>query len=118
MILREALPWNAYDIERAILRWNFLSQSDGNSMSFYETEMQYIEEKQTHDVASRFGNRTTLFILATWTLIDCVAPYQEKLAVMNDNDDDYDVGSPAYSHKMLLMMTMMMILSCDIIMMI
>ena len=78
----------------------------------------YIEEKQTHDKTSRFRNRTAFFILAVWTLIDCVAPDQEKLVVMNDNDDDYDVGSPAYSHKMLLMMTMMMILSCDIIMMI
>ena len=43
-----------------------------------------MEGKQTHDVASRFGNRTALFILATWTLGDCVAPDQEVLVVMND----------------------------------
>ena len=56
-------------------------------MSYHETKMYYIEEKQTHDVASRFGNRTTLFILATWTLIDCVAPDQELLVARN-----YDVS--------------------------
>ena len=42
-------------------------------------------------MASRFGNRTTLFILATWTLIDCVAPDQELLVAMNEDEDNYDV---------------------------
>ena len=61
-------------------------------MSYHETKMYYIEEKQTHDVTSRFRNRTTLFILATWTLIDCVAPYQELLVTMKDDEDNYDVS--------------------------
>ena len=39
VILREAHPWNAYNIERAILRWDFLSPSDGNSISYYGNKM-------------------------------------------------------------------------------
>ena len=82
-------------------------------MSYHETKMYYIEEKQTHDVASRFGNRATLFILATWTLIDCVAPDQDggdiyinyddvsvtkyhhvpaRQGLVNDYEDNYDVS--------------------------
>ena len=41
-------------------------------------------------MASRFRNRTALFILAIWTLIDCVAPDQD-----GGDDDNYDVK--AYS---------------------
>ena len=32
------------------------------------------DKEQTHDMASRFRNRASLFVLAIWTLGDCVAP--------------------------------------------
>ena len=32
------------------------------------------DKRQTHDKASRFWNRASLFVLAIWTLGDCVAP--------------------------------------------
>ena len=35
------------------------------------------EQEQTHDMASRFRNRASLFVLATWTLGNHVAPEQE-----------------------------------------
>ena len=41
-------------------------------------------KRQTHDKASRFWNRASLFFLAIWTLGDCVAPGQ------NDEDEDED----------------------------
>ena len=34
----------------------------------------YDVDKQTHYKTSRFRNVATLFIFATWTLGDCVAP--------------------------------------------
>ena len=40
------------------------------------------EKEQTHDMANRFRNRASLFVLATWTLGDRVAPDQEVLKVM------------------------------------
>ena len=40
------------------------------------------DKEQTHDVASRFRNRASLFVLATWTLGNHVAPDQEVLKMM------------------------------------
>ena len=40
------------------------------------------DKEQTHDMANRFRNRASLFVLATWTLGDHVAPEQEVLKVM------------------------------------
>ena len=54
-----------------------------------------MEGKQTHDVASRFGNRTALFIFATWTLIDCVAPEQDG----GDIYINYDEVSVTENHR-------------------
>ena len=39
------------------------------------------EKEQTHDMANRFRNRASLFVLATWTLGNHVAPDQEVLKV-------------------------------------
>ena len=47
-----------------------------------DSKNNYDGEEQTHDVASRFGNRASLFVLATWTLGDRVAPDQEVLMMM------------------------------------
>ena len=40
------------------------------------------DKEQTHDVASRFRNRASLLVLATWTLGDHVAPEQKVLVAM------------------------------------
>ena len=46
------------------------------------------DKEQTHDVASRFRNRASLLVLATWTLGDHVAPEQGD---HEDGDhEDYD----------------------------
>ena len=37
------------------------------------------DKEQTHDMASRFRNRASLFVLATWTLGNRVAPEQEVM---------------------------------------
>ena len=42
----------------------------------------YDDEEQTHDVASRFRNRASLFVLATWTLGNHVTPDKEVLKMM------------------------------------
>ena len=42
-------------------------------------------DDQTHDKASRFWNRASLFVLAIWTLGDCVAPGQDD---DDKNEDD------------------------------
>ena len=47
-----------------------------------DSKNNYDGEEQTHDVASRFGNRASLFVLATWTLGDHVAPDQEVLMMI------------------------------------
>ena len=106
MIARDTHPWTVYYVAVVptlwtILSWAFLNPFKGNQNVKVETKSNILKKKQTHDKTSRLRNRTALFILATWTLIDCVTPDQEKLVVMIDNDYDYDVGSLAYSHKML-----------------
>ena len=40
------------------------------------------DKEQTHDMANRFRNRASLFVLATWTLGNHVAPDQEVLKMM------------------------------------
>ena len=40
------------------------------------------DKEQTHDMANRFRNRASLFVLATWTLGNHVAPDQEVLKVV------------------------------------
>ena len=40
------------------------------------------DKEQTHDMANRFRNRASLFVLATWTLGNHVAPDKEILKVM------------------------------------
>ena len=40
------------------------------------------DKEQTHDMANRFRNRASLFVLATWTLGNHVAPDQEVVKVM------------------------------------
>ena len=40
------------------------------------------DKEQTHDMANRFRNRASLFVLATWTLGNHVAPEQEVLKMM------------------------------------
>ena len=40
------------------------------------------DNDQTHDKASRFWNRASLFVLATWTLGNHVAPDQEVVKMM------------------------------------
>ena len=40
------------------------------------------DKEQTHDMANRFRNRASLFVLATWTLGNHVAPDQEVMKVM------------------------------------
>ena len=47
-----------------------------------DSKNNYDGEEQTHDVARRFGNRASFFVLATWTLGNHVAPEQEVLKVM------------------------------------
>ena len=47
-----------------------------------DSKNNYDGEEQTHDMANRFGNRASLFVLATWTLGDHVAPDQEVLMMM------------------------------------
>ena len=47
-----------------------------------DSKNNYDGEEQTHDVASRFGNRASLFVLATWTLGDRVAPEQVLVVMM------------------------------------
>ena len=57
----------------------------------YNKKLIDYEKEQTHDMANRFRNRASLFVLAIWTLGNHVAPDQEVVKVM-----------------MLKMMTMMM----------
>ena len=40
------------------------------------------DKEQTHDMANRFRNRASLFVLATWTLGNHVAPDQEVVKMM------------------------------------
>ena len=60
------------------------------------------DKEQTHDMASRFRNRASLFVLATWTLGNHVAPDQEVVKVMMP--------------KMMTMMMMMMMMTMKRIM--
>lgn len=46
------------------------------------------DKEQTHDMPNRFRNRASLFVLATWTLGDHVAPKQQVLKVLKAKDDD------------------------------
>ena len=49
------------------------------------------DKEQTHNLANWIRNVATLFILATWTLGDHVAPDQkETLMLFGDDDNDYD----------------------------
>ena len=54
---------------------------DKNRTSEEEVEIDDKKE-QTHDMADRFRNRASLFVLATWTLGNHVAPEQEVVKVM------------------------------------
>ena len=49
---------------------------------FYNKKLIDYEKEQTHDMANRFRNRASLFVLAPWTLGDHVAPDQEVLMMM------------------------------------
>ena len=40
------------------------------------------DKEQTHDMASRFRNRASLFVLATWTLGNHVAPDREVMMMV------------------------------------
>ena len=48
----------------------------------YNKKLIDYEKEQTHDMANRFRNRASLFVLATWTLGNHVAPDQEVLKVI------------------------------------
>ena len=48
----------------------------------YNKKLIDYEKEQTHDMANRFRNRASLFVLATWTLGNPVAPDQEVLKMM------------------------------------
>ena len=52
------------------------------------------DKEQTHDMANRFRNRASLFVLAIWTLGDCVAPGQDDDDKNGDDvvvEDDFVV---------------------------
>ena len=48
----------------------------------YNKKLIDYEKEQTHDMANRFRNRASLFVLATWTLGNHVAPDREMLKMM------------------------------------
>ena len=48
----------------------------------YNKKLIDYEKEQTHDMANRFRNRASLFVLAIWTLGNHVAPDQEVVKVM------------------------------------
>ena len=48
----------------------------------YNKKLIDYEKEQTHDMANRFRNRASLFVLATWTLGNHVAPEMMKITMM------------------------------------
>ena len=48
----------------------------------YNKKLIDYEKEQTHDMANRFRNRASFFVLASWTLGNRVAPEQEVLKMI------------------------------------
>ena len=70
-----------YNIEASVNKV-YIEDKCNVEKQLYNQKLIDYEKEQTHDMANRFRNRASLFVLATWTLGNHVAPDQEVVMVM------------------------------------
>ena len=66
-----------YNIEASANKVYIEDKCNVGKQSYNKKHINDDDKEQTHDMANRFRNRASLFVLATWTLGNHVAPDQE-----------------------------------------